>query len=207
MHEKPRRAVLSVANKDGIVGFARGLADRGFEIVSSGGTVRALAEADVAVRTVSEITGFPEILSGRVKTLNPRIHGGILARRSMDSDLAELEEHDIRPVDVVAVNFYPFEAKVASGASIDEIVENIDIGGPSMLRAAAKNFRDVLPVVDPRDYQLLLSKLDEGIDLATRVFLAVKAFRASARYESAIASFRQSPCCRRRQASRGRGGG
>ena len=189
MDEKPRRAVLSVANKDGIVAFAQGLVDRGFEIVSSGGTAKLLASANVSVRTVSEITGFPEILSGRVKTLNPKIHGGILARRTMSSDLAELEQHDIHLVDVVAVNFYPFEEKVAFGASIEEIIENIDIGGPSMLRAAAKNFRDVLSVIDPDDYQLLLSKLDEGIDLTTRLFLAKKAFRASACYESAIASF------------------
>lgn len=183
------RALISVHNKEGVVDFARGLVERGFEIVSSGGTAEAIASQDVPVKHVSGMTGFPEILGGRVKTLHPLVHGGILARREIASDMEALTEHGIIPVDVVTVNFYPFEAKVAGECAIEEIIENIDIGGPSMLRAAAKNFMHVLPVVDPRDYSLLLGKMDEGLDLATRLYLAVKAFRASARYESAIAGY------------------
>ena len=184
-----KRALLSVADKDGLSEFARGLADRGYEIVSSGGTAKVLEAASVPVRRVAEVTGSPEILGGRVKTLHPAIHGGILARRHLSDDLDELDRQGILPVDIVAVNFYPFEKKVADGSPIDEILENIDIGGPSMLRASAKNFKDVLSVTDPADYELVLSKLDGGIDLATRLYLAKKAFRASACYEEAIASF------------------
>ncbi|MEE9263797.1 MAG: bifunctional phosphoribosylaminoimidazolecarboxamide formyltransferase/IMP cyclohydrolase [Vicinamibacteria bacterium] len=188
--EKPKtRALLSVANKEGIVSFARGLAERGYEVVSSGGTANLLSKEEIPVTPVADVTGFPQILGGRVKTLHPLIHGGILARRNLASDLEELEQNEIIPVDIVAVNFYPFEAKVAEKSAISEIIENIDIGGPSMVRAAAKNFRHVIPVVDPRDYPLVLGKLDEGMDLATRLYLAVKAFRASARYEAAIGSY------------------
>ncbi len=183
------RALLSVANKEGIVSFARGLAERGYEVVSSGGTANVLSKEEIPVTPVADVTGFPQILGGRVKTLHPLIHGGILARRNLASDLEELEQNEIIPVDIVAVNFYPFEAKVAEKSAISEIIENIDIGGPSMVRAAAKNFRHVIPVVDPRDYPLVLGKLDEGMDLATRLYLAVKAFRASARYEAAIGSY------------------
>jgi len=183
------RALLSVANKEGIVSFARGLTERGYQVLASGGTATALSKEAISVTPVSEATGFPEILGGRVKTLHPLIHGGILARRELASDLEELRRNEIIPIDMVAVNFYPFEAKVAEKKSVAEIIENIDIGGPSMLRAAAKNFRHVIPVVDPRDYSLVLGKLDEGMDMATRLYLAVKAFRASARYEAAIASY------------------
>lgn len=186
-----KRALLSVADKEGLPGFAKGLVERGYEIVSSGGTAKVLAGNDVPVKRVSEITGFPEILGGRVKTLHPMIHGGILARRHLEDDVSELERQGILPVDVVAVNFYPFEKTVAAGRPIDEILENIDIGGPSMLRAAAKNFKDVLPVTDPKDYGVVLSKLHEGggVDLKTRLYLAAKAFAASSRYENAIATF------------------
>jgi phosphoribosylaminoimidazolecarboxamide formyltransferase/IMP cyclohydrolase len=184
-----RRALISVADKTDVADFARELASRGFEIVSSGGTSKLLGEAGVPVRRVSEVTGSPEILGGRVKTLHPRIHGGILARRNLPSDLKELEAQQITPVDLVVVNFYPFEETVAKGSPVPEIVENIDIGGPSMLRAAAKNFEHVLAVTDPSDYALVVRKLDEGIDLSTRLYLAQKAFQASARYEQAIASF------------------
>jgi phosphoribosylaminoimidazolecarboxamide formyltransferase/IMP cyclohydrolase len=184
-----RRALISVADKAGVADFARELASRGYEVVSSGGTWKLLDEAGVAVRRVSEVTGSPEILGGRVKTLHPRIHGGILARRHLASDLKELEAQEIAPIDIVVVNFYPFEETVAKGSPVPEIIENIDIGGPSMLRAAAKNFEHVLAVTDPADYALVVRKLDEGIDLATRLNLAQKAFHASARYEQAIASF------------------
>ncbi len=186
-----KRALLSAADKEGLPEFAKGLVERGFEIVSSGGTATVLESANVPVKRVSEITGFPEILGGRVKTLHPMIHGGILARRHLEDDVSELERQGILPVDVVAVNFYPFEKTVAAGRPIDEVLENIDIGGPSMLRAAAKNFKDVLPVTDPKDYAVVVSKLREGtgVDLATRLYLAAKAFAASSRYENAIATF------------------
>ncbi len=184
-----RRALVSVADKAGVADFARALHTRRYEVVSSGGTAKLLADAGVPVRRVSEVTGSPEILGGRVKTLHPRIHGGILARRNLASDLKELEAQEIAPVDIVAVNFYPFEKTVAQGSPVPEVIENIDIGGPSMLRAAAKNFEHVLAVTDPADYPLVLRKLDEGVDLATRLYLAQKAFRVSAAYERSIAAF------------------
>jgi phosphoribosylaminoimidazolecarboxamide formyltransferase/IMP cyclohydrolase len=187
--EQKRRALLSVADKKGVVAFARGLSERGLEVLSSGGTAEALEREAVPVTRVSTVTDFPEILGGRVKTLHPRIHGGILARRHLASDLADLERQGIVPIEVVAVNFYPFESKVAEGLPVEEVIEHIDIGGPAMLRAAAKNFQHVVPVVDPRDYPLVLGKLDEGLDPATRLYLMVKAFRASARYEAAIAAY------------------
>src|SRR5262245_37543994 len=186
-----RRALVSVYRKDGVVDLARGLLQRGFEIVSTGGTADALQQAGVAVTGVSDATGFPEILDGRVKTLHPKLHAGILARRDLEQHVAVLQQHGIPPVDVVAVNLYPFEEKVAKGVSFDEAVENIDVGGPSMLRAAAKNFRHVSVVVDPADYGLLLEQLDRegGPDAATRLYFAQKAFRHSARYEAAIAGY------------------
>ena len=184
-----KRALLSVADKRGLPAFARALHARGYEIVSSGGTATALEAENVPVKRVSEITDFPEILGGRVKTLHPKVHGGILARRHLPDDLAELEREGIAPIEIVAVNFYPFEQTVAAGKPIDDVLENIDIGGPSMLRGAAKNFKDVLPVADPADYDLVLSKLDAGVDLKTRLTLSAKAFAASRRYESAIASY------------------
>jgi phosphoribosylaminoimidazolecarboxamide formyltransferase/IMP cyclohydrolase len=186
-----KRALLSVYRKDGIVDLARGLAERGFEILSTGGTAAEIQKGGVKVTGVSEATGFPEILDGRVKTLHPALHGGILARRDVPEHLASLAKHEIAPIDVVVVNLYPFEEKVAKGCSFDEAVENVDIGGPAMLRAAAKNFRHVAVVVDPIDYGLLLEQLDrpDGIDAATRLFFAQKAFRHSGRYEAAIAGY------------------
>ena len=191
MSNSTRRAILSVYRKDGIVDLARGLARRGFEVVSTGGTAHELRQAGVAVTPVDEVTGFPEMLDGRVKTLHPKLHGGILARRGEAAHREAMERHGIAPVDVVVVNLYPFEDKVAKGASFDEAVENVDVGGPTMLRAAAKNFRDVAVVVDPVDYTLLLDQLDRsaGMDPATRLYFAQKAFRHSARYEAAIAAY------------------
>jgi phosphoribosylaminoimidazolecarboxamide formyltransferase / IMP cyclohydrolase len=191
MTRKTRRAVLSVYRKEGIVDLAQGLVRRGFEIVSTGGTAQELRQAGIPVTPVDEVTGFPEMLDGRVKTLHPKLHGGILARRGEEAHRDALEKHGIAPVDVVVVNLYPFEDTVAKGASFDEAVENVDVGGPTMVRAAAKNFRDVAVVVDPVDYGLLLEQLDrpEGIDPATRLYLAQKAFRHSARYEAAIAAY------------------
>jgi len=187
-----KRALLSVADKAGLAAFAKGLEAAGFEIVSSGGTAAALDSEGISVKRVAEVTGSPEILGGRVKTLHPVIHAGILARRDVDDDLAELERQGILPVDVVAVNFYPFESKLASGSPVPEIIENIDIGGPSMLRAAAKNFRHVIAVTDPDDYARVLESMSDGskgVDLEMRLYLAAKAFSASARYERAIAGF------------------
>src|ERR1043166_7178366 len=137
------RALLSVSNKDGIVDLARGLVARGFELVSTGGTARALAAAGLPVTNVSDVTGFPEMMDGRVKTLHPKLHGGILALRDNREHVAKMEEHGILPIDLVVVNLYPFQATVARGAAFEEIVENIDIGGPSMVRAAAKNYAHV----------------------------------------------------------------
>jgi len=186
-----KRALLSVYRKDGIVDLAKGLASRGYEIVSTGGTADALQKDGVKVLGVSKATGFPEILDGRVKTLHPVIHGGILARRDVAAHTKALAEHKIPAIDVVVVNLYPFEDKVAKGAPFAEAVENIDVGGPTMVRAAAKNFASVAVVVDPADYVLLLEQLDreDGIDAATRLYFAQKAFRHTARYEAAIAGY------------------
>jgi phosphoribosylaminoimidazolecarboxamide formyltransferase/IMP cyclohydrolase len=186
-----RRALISVYRKDGVVELAQGLAKRDFEILSTGGTAQALRAAGVEVTEVSAATGFPEILDGRVKTLHPAIHAGILARRDRPDHLAALAAHRLAAIQVVVVNLYPFEDKVAKGAGFDEAIENIDIGGPTLLRAAAKNFRDVAVLVDPADYALLVEQLDraEGLDAATRLYFAQKAFRHTGRYEAAIAGW------------------
>jgi phosphoribosylaminoimidazolecarboxamide formyltransferase/IMP cyclohydrolase len=186
-----KRALVSVHAKEGLAELGKGLASRGYEIVSTGGTAEELKKHGVKVTPVSDVTGFPEILDGRVKTLHPKLHGGILARRDVAGHKKQLKEHAIVPIDVVVVNLYPFEDKVAKGAPFDEAVENVDVGGPSMLRAAAKNFRDVAVVVDPADYPLLLEQLEraDGPDHATRLYFAQKAFRHSARYEAAIAEY------------------
>jgi phosphoribosylaminoimidazolecarboxamide formyltransferase / IMP cyclohydrolase len=186
-----RRAIVSVYRKEGVVDLARGLVSRGFEIVSTGGTAQELGKSGVAVTGISDVTGFPEILDGRVKTLHPKVHAGILARRDVPAHEAALKEHGVSPVDVVVVNLYPFEDRVAKGVPFDEALEYVDIGGPTMLRAAAKNFRHVAVVVDPADYTLLLEQLDRpgSIDAATRLYLAQKAFRHTARYEAAIAGY------------------
>ncbi len=188
----PRLALLSVSRKGGLDAFARGLALRGFEIVASGGTARFLEGAGISVTQVSEVTGHPEILEGRVKTLHPRIHGGILARRSRPEDIASLETLGIRPVDVVAVNFYPFGETLARGATEDQLLENLDIGGPCLVRAAAKNWPDVTVVVDPDDYPAVLAAIDAPDPAAARDQrrrLAARAFAATAAYETAISGF------------------
>ncbi|MEJ2357336.1 MAG: bifunctional phosphoribosylaminoimidazolecarboxamide formyltransferase/IMP cyclohydrolase [Deinococcales bacterium] len=183
------RALLSVSDKRGLAPFAQGLVELGYDIVSTGGTLRALREAGVPAVAVADVTGFPEILDGRVKTLHPRIHGGLLARRD-EAHLAELREHDIAPIDLVAVNLYPFRETVARpGVGWDEALENIDIGGPSMLRAAAKNHPAVLVVVDPDDYPSVLDGLRSGPDEAMRRRLARKAFAHSAAYDAAIVAW------------------
>jgi phosphoribosylaminoimidazolecarboxamide formyltransferase/IMP cyclohydrolase len=184
------RALLSVSDKTGLEEFARGLSALGVEILSTGGTYRALSEAGIRVTEVSAHTGFPEMMDGRVKTLHPKIHGGILGRRDVDG--ATMTEHDIEPIDLVVVNLYPFEATIERADCTDELaIENIDIGGPAMVRSAAKNHRDVLVVVDPGDYGDLLETLqrDGATTLESRRALAAKAFRHTARYDALVAGY------------------
>ncbi len=182
------RALLSVSNKTGLVEFARSLAGLGFELVSTGGTHKTLQAAGLTVTYVSEVTGFPEILDGRVKTLHPRIHAGLLATRSPEHE-AELRTQDIPRIDLLCVNLYPFRETLAKGASFEECLEHIDIGGPAMLRAAAKNHAVVLPVCDPADYQAVLQALQMGISTEFRRQLAHKAFAHTAAYDAAISAF------------------
>ncbi|WP_461212990.1 bifunctional phosphoribosylaminoimidazolecarboxamide formyltransferase/IMP cyclohydrolase [Lacticaseibacillus sp. GG6-2] len=184
-----KRALLSVSDKTGLVDFAKGLVDRGFELVSTGGTHKVLAEAGLPVTGVDEVTGFPEMLDGRVKTLHPRIHAGILARRDLPAHMAALEEHDITPIEVVCVNLYPFAETIAKdGVTHAEAIEQIDIGGPSALRAAAKNSDSVWAVVDPADYDAVLAGLDAD-DAALRARLAAKIFATTAAYDAQIAAY------------------
>lgn len=183
------RALLSVSDKTGIVDLGRGLTVRGFELVSTGGTARALTEAGLAVTSVSTLTGFPELMDGRVKTLHPALHGGILARRDRPDDLAALETHGLGLIDVVVVNLYPFAKAAANpGTPFDHLVEEIDIGGPSLVRAAAKNFRGVLIAVEPSDYGRLLTALDQGPSLEFRFDLMRKAMAHTAAYDTTIAA-------------------
>jgi phosphoribosylaminoimidazolecarboxamide formyltransferase/IMP cyclohydrolase len=185
------RAIISVSDKSGVVDFARGLKELDIEIFSTGGTKKSLEAAGVKIHSVSELTGFPEILDGRVKTLHPAVHGGILARRDLPQHLSQLAQHHIELIDMVAVNLYPFvETVTKAEVSLDEALENIDIGGPSMIRSAAKNFPSVLVVVDPRDYDTILQKLrQDNIDLGYRKRLAQKAFQHVALYDTAIAQY------------------
>jgi len=185
------RAIISVSDKSGLVDFAKGLKELGIEIFSTGGTKKSLEAAEVKIHSVSELTGFPEILNGRVKTLHPAVHGGILARRDLPQHLSELTQNRIEPIDMVVVNLYPFVETVSKpGVSLDEALENIDIGGPSMIRSAAKNFSSVLVVVDPGDYDAILQKLRQGnIDSEYRKRLAQKAFQHVALYDTAIAQY------------------
>jgi phosphoribosylaminoimidazolecarboxamide formyltransferase/IMP cyclohydrolase len=187
------RALISVTDKGGVADFAKSLADMGVTIISTGGTMKAIADAGVPVTKVSEVTGFPEMLDGRVKTLHPRIHGGILARRDDSTHRAQLAEHHIAPIDLVCVNLYAFEATVAKeGCTFEDAIENIDIGGPCLIRAAAKNCADVTVVTDPADYATVLAEMQEnggGTSLATRKKLAAKAFRLTNRYDGAIADY------------------
>ena len=185
------RALLSVSDKTGLVEFARGLAERGVELVSTGGTARTLSEAGLEVVGISDVTGFPEMLDGRVKTLHPAVHGGILARRNRPDDLEAIRAQGITPIDLVVVNLYPFAQTAArADTSFDELIEQIDIGGPSMVRAAAKNYTDVLIVVDPADYPAVLRSLDHpgGPAVDRRFALARKAFGHTAGYDATIAA-------------------
>jgi len=184
------RALISVSDKTGVEDFARALSERGVDILSTGGTAKLLRDAGIACRDVSDYTGFPEMMDGRVKTLNPKVHGGILARRDNEGDLAAMREHGILPIDLVCVNLYPFRQAVAKeGCTVDNAIENIDIGGPCMVRASAKNYRFVAIVVDPSDYGMVLESMDAGtLDETKRRALAVKAFAHTAAYDGAIAN-------------------
>jgi phosphoribosylaminoimidazolecarboxamide formyltransferase/IMP cyclohydrolase len=189
------RALLSVSDKTGIVEFARGLQELGIEIVSTGGTARELAEAGIAVRSISELTGFPEIMDGRVKTLHPKLYAGILALRDDPAHTEAAREHAVEPVDLVCVNLYPFERTASRRGSDDaDVIENIDIGGPTMIRAAAKNCDYVAPVVNPASYDAVLAELresDRRLSAPTRESLAAEAFSYTARYDTAIARWFQ----------------
>ncbi|MEX1045099.1 MAG: bifunctional phosphoribosylaminoimidazolecarboxamide formyltransferase/IMP cyclohydrolase [Chthoniobacterales bacterium] len=190
-----RRALLSVTDKSGLAEFARGLAGSGVELLSTGGTARTLREAGLPVKDVSEHTGFPEMLDGRVKTLHPKIHGGLLFRRDLPEHVAQASAHGLEPIDLVVVNLYPFgQVAAREGVTLEEAIENIDIGGPSMLRSAAKNYAAVTVVCDPADYPEILREMggnDGATTLKTRERLAVKAFGLTARYDRAIADYLQ----------------
>ena len=183
-----RRALLSVSDKTGLISFAQGLAERGVTLLSTGGTAKAIRDAGLEVTDVSEVTGQPEILDGRVKTLHPAIHAGLLARRQLPEHMRALENQSFEPIDLLAVNLYPFEQTVAKGADFETCVENIDIGGPAMIRAASKNHADVAVVVEPSDYPIILQAMDEdgGVSFDQSLALARKAFARTAAYDSAI---------------------
>lgn len=185
-----KRALVSVSNKAGVTEFARALHELGFEIVSTGGTFKTIKEAGIPVRYVTEITGFPEILDGRVKTLNPYVHGGILARRTPEH-LAQLAEHNIGTIDLVAVNLYPFKQTISKpDVTLAEAIENIDIGGPTMVRAAAKNHESVTIVVNPERYAEVVTELKAGgVSADTRLKLAAEAFTHTAEYDSYICTY------------------
>ncbi|MBZ0157270.1 MAG: IMP cyclohydrolase [Alphaproteobacteria bacterium] len=188
-----KRALISVSDKKGVVDFARALSERGVEILSTGGTAKVLREAGVPVKEVSDHTGFPEMMDGRVKTLHPKIHGGLLARRSNPKDMEDIGKQGIEPIDMVVVNLYPFEATIAKpGVTFEDAIENIDIGGPAMLRAASKNFQDVVVVVDPDDYGKVLEELRTSngeVSRKTRLVLARKVFAHTGRYDTLIADY------------------
>ncbi len=187
---KIRRALLSVSDKSGVLDFARALASHGIELISTGGTSRALQDAGLAVRDVAELTGFPEIMDGRVKTLHPKVHGGLLAMRDNAAHVAAQHNHGIADIDLLVVNLYPFETSVARNASYAEVIENIDVGGPAMIRAAAKNHAHVTVIVDPADYHRVMTEIEAtngATTLATRQALAAKAYARTAAYDTSIA--------------------
>jgi phosphoribosylaminoimidazolecarboxamide formyltransferase/IMP cyclohydrolase len=187
-----KRALISVSDKTGIVPFSRTLAEKGIEILSTGGTAKLLNSENVAVRSVDSYTGFSEIMDGRVKTLHPRIHGGVLAVRDNPIHCEQMAANGIQPIDLVVVNLYPFRETIArAGVTLDEAIENIDIGGPAMIRSAAKNHRFVGIVVDPADYDTVAAeiKAQGSLSTQTRQRLAKKAFQHTARYDSAIAEY------------------
>lgn len=190
---KIKRAIISVSNKKDLLEFAKALNLMGIEILSTGGTAKTLRDACISVKDVSEYTGFPEMLDGRLKTLHPRIHGGLLSRRSNPKDMEELKKYEIDTIEMVVVNLYPFEETISKpGVSFAEAIENIDIGGPAMLRSASKNFQDVAVIVDPSDYEKVLKEmksLNGDLSYATRLELAKKVFRHTSGYDAIIADY------------------
>ena len=188
--QKVARALISVSDKKGILDLGRRLAKLGVEILSTGGTARALREAQIPVKDVSDFTGFPEMLDGRVKTLHPRVHGGILGRATPEHQ-KQMREHGIEAIDLVVVNLYPFRETVARGASFEDVIENIDIGGPAMVRSSAKNHERVAIVVEPSDYERVLEEIETTgvVSHALRFELCRKAFAHTAAYDGAIASY------------------
>ena len=188
----PKRALLSVSDKTGLVDFAHALAKAGYELISTGGTAKALRDAGLKVADISDLTGFPEMLDGRVKTLHPKVHGGLLFLRDNPEHAAQAQAHDIAPIDLVVVNLYPFESTISKpDVTLEHAIENIDIGGPSMLRSAAKNYRSVTVITDPADYKVVADEIaaDGETKLETREKLAVKVFRTTGYYDSLIANF------------------
>ncbi len=187
------RAIISVTDKSGVVDFARALSKFGVQILSTGGTAKALRDGGVSVTDISEYTGFPEMMDGRVKTLHPKVHGGLLGLRDNPEHVRAMEEHGIKPIDMVVVNLYQFEKTVAKeGVTLEEAIENIDIGGPSMLRSSAKNFKDVTVIVDPEDYRVVLDEMEiyaGETRLETRFRLAKKVFRLTHEYDGAISRY------------------
>jgi phosphoribosylaminoimidazolecarboxamide formyltransferase/IMP cyclohydrolase len=190
---KIKRAIISVSDKKGIVDFAKELNSMGIEIISTGGTAKTLKESGVPVKDVSEYTGSPEMLGGRVKTLHPKVHGGILSRRDNPKDMEEIKKYGIGLIDMVVVNLYPFEETISRpGVSFDEAIENIDIGGPTMLRSASKNFKDVVVIVDPSDYKKIIEEIQNlkgDVSLRTRLELSKKVFRHTSRYDTIITDY------------------
>jgi phosphoribosylaminoimidazolecarboxamide formyltransferase/IMP cyclohydrolase len=190
---KIKRALISVSNKKGIVDFAGELSAMGVEILSTGGTAKTLRDAGIPVKDVSEHTGSPEMLDGRVKTLHPKIHGGLLSRRDNPKDMEEIKKQGIETIDMVVVNLYPFEETISkSGVSFAEAIENIDIGGPAMLRSSSKNFQDVAVIVDPSDYDRIMHEiksLNGDLSYKTRLELAKKVFQHTSRYDGLIADY------------------
>ena len=187
-----KRALISVSDKEGIVELAKGLEKLGVEILSTGGTAKKLKDAGIKVKDVSEYTGFPEMMQGRVKTLHPKVHGGILALRSEKEHIEQAKEHDIEMIDMVVVNLYPFQETISQkNVKLCEAIENIDIGGPSMIRSAAKNYESVAVLVDPVDYGKVIDELKESKKLSkeTSKELAVKAFKHTARYDAIISEY------------------
>jgi phosphoribosylaminoimidazolecarboxamide formyltransferase/IMP cyclohydrolase len=187
-----KRALLSVSDKTGIVDFASALAEKGVELISTGGTEKALSAAGLKVINVSDITGFPECLDGRVKTLHPKVHAGLLAMRSNEEHMKQIKELGVEPIDLVVINLYPFKQTILKGnVELEEAIENIDIGGPTMLRAAAKNYQDVVVVIDPSDYEKVLSEINEtgDVSLKTKFRLAYKVFEHTSHYDTLIAKY------------------
>jgi phosphoribosylaminoimidazolecarboxamide formyltransferase / IMP cyclohydrolase len=190
---KIKKAIISVSNKSGILELAKELGAFGVEILSTGGTAKSLRDSGLAVKDISEYTGFPEMLDGRVKTLHPKVHGGLLGRRSNPEHIRKMKEYNIDPIDMIVVNLYPFEETVAKkDCTLEDAIENIDIGGPTMLRSAAKNYEDVTVLVDPADYQKVIAEMKANngtVSKATNFYLAKKVFQRTSQYDTAITQY------------------